>query len=74
MWGKHLQARLKERGTSGGIAQGPPEHHLELPLHFSPSMIADVRANREALAHDQLVFDLSKEASGMTSDMGGDGG
>jgi hypothetical protein len=34
--GEHLQAVLQQRLTGGGIAQGAPEHHLEVrsdPVH-----------------------------------------
>ena len=46
------------------------------PIHFvfSSSIIADLRAGHEHLVHDQLVFDPSHEASGVTSEMPADGG
>ena len=46
------------------------------PLHafFSSSIIADLRAGHEHRVPDQVVFDPSNEASGVTSDMPSDGG
>jgi hypothetical protein len=56
------QARLHELA-------GDPRHAF-----FSSSIIADFPAGHEDRVRDQVVFDLSHEASGVTSDMPTDGG